>query len=141
MDTAAWCLLVGAIVAAVGMQGYSVYRIEAFIRQTKGVIRYRPDLMNVKKIINLNMMMAVAYIALYVIFFIIVAVMFAGGKWVQAVTIMFIFGIVTLPFGLIGKNFEKKIKNLKIETTEPDIAETYQRWLVQWREARFKLPN
>jgi len=141
MDTTGWLLLAGSILVAGGMQGYNIYRIEEFMRRTKGVIRFRPDLENVKEIINLNMRMAVVYIVLYVIFFIVIALMFFGGKMGQAVIIMFFFGIITLPFGLIGKSFEKKVKNLKIESNDPGIAETYQRWLVQWKEARFQLPD
>ncbi len=141
MDSNGWLLLAGSVLVAAGMQGYNIYRIEEFMRRTKGVIRYGPDLDHVKEIINLNMRMAILYIALYVIFFIIIALMFFGGERIQAVTIMFFFGVITLPFGLIGKHFEKKVKNLKIETTQPGIAETYQRWLVQWKEARFQLPD
>lgn len=141
MDQASLFILIIAILAAVGMQGYSVAKIEAFIRRTKGIIRYRPDLIEVKEIINLNMKMAIIYIVLFIIFFIIVARIFSGGRPFQAITVLFLFSIITLPLGLIGKHFENKIKSIKIETDDQEIAKTFERYLVMWKEAKWKLPD
>lgn len=141
MNSTGWQVLIISVLTAAGMHGYNIYRIEEFMRRTKGVIRFRPDLSAVKHIINLNMKMAIMYLVLYAVLLIIVLFMFFGGKSIQAVIIMFFFGIITLPFGLIGKKYEKKIKNLKIATNEPGIDETYRRWLIQWKEVRFQLPD
>ena len=141
MDQTSLYILIVAILVAVGMQGYSITKIETLIRRTKGIIRYRPDLAEVKEVINLNMKMAVVYIVLFVIFFIIIARIFIGGRPFQAITILFLFGIITLPIGLIGKHFENKIRSMRIESDDKEIATTFERYLVQWKEARWKLPD
>ncbi len=141
MTASGLTILLIALISAAVMHGYNIFRIEQFMRRTRGVIRFRPDLMAVKTIININMRMAIVYLALYIIFFMVMVIMFVSGNQTQAITILFLFGVITLPLGMIGKNYEKKIKNLQIDAHEPDIAETYQRWLRQWKEARFQLPD
>jgi hypothetical protein len=54
---------------------------------------------------------------------------------------LFIFGIVTLPVGLIGKKYEKRIKTMQVQADDPEIAVKFQQYLKQWNEARFQLPD
>ncbi|KPJ71145.1 hypothetical protein AMJ52_09000 [candidate division TA06 bacterium DG_78] len=82
------------------------------------------------------MKLAVLYLILFGLLIIAVVMYF-----VQDITILFIFGIITLPVGLIGKYFENKIKSMDVRADDPNIAETFQRYLVQWKQARFKLPD
>ncbi|MEO0205925.1 MAG: hypothetical protein ABIL22_04540 [candidate division WOR-3 bacterium] len=134
-------ILVVAILLSVGMQAYSVNRIVTFIRNRRGVIRSRIDLAELKEVINLNMKLAVVYIVLYVVFFILIVLMFVGGWASQAILIMFLFGIITLPVGLIGKHYENKIKSLRIESDDKEIERIFDTYLVQWKQARWKLPD
>lgn len=120
---------------------YSVNKITAFIRNKKGVIRSRIDLSELKEVININMKLAVVYIILYVVFFILILLMFAGGWVSQAILSMFLFGIITLPVGLIGKHYENKIKSLRIESDDKEVGRIFDTYLVQWKEARWKLPD
>jgi hypothetical protein len=64
-----------------------------------------------------------------------------GGSLGQAALCLFVFGIVTLPVGLIGKSYDKKIKTLRVEAGDQQIAEKFQEYLKQWNEARFHLSD
>jgi len=134
-------IMIFAILVAIGMQAYSITKIQSLIRSTKGVIRSRHDLIAVKEVINLNMQMAVIYIILYIIYFIIVARIFIGGRLFEAIAMLFVFGIITLPVGLIGKSFENKIKSMRVESDDKEIMQIFKRYLVQWKQAHWKLPD
>ncbi|MEO0107176.1 MAG: hypothetical protein ABIL46_07605 [candidate division WOR-3 bacterium] len=85
-------------------------------------------------------MLAVVYIILYVVFFILIVLMFAGGWVSQAILTMFLFGIINLPVGLIGKHYENKIKSLRIESDDKEVGRIFETYLVQWKQARWKMP-
>ncbi|MEO0124348.1 MAG: hypothetical protein ABIL69_10155 [candidate division WOR-3 bacterium] len=135
-------ILVVAILISVGMHLYSVNKITAFVRNKKGVIRSRIDLSELKEVINTNMKLAVVYIIFYIAFFIITALFADTGWFYQAILTWFLFGIITLPVGLIGKHYENKIKSLRIESDDDkEVARIFETYLVQWKEARWKLPD
>jgi len=134
--------LVVFILIAFGMQIYSNRRNALVYNQTRGVIKSRQDLLTVKNVINLSMKLAVIYILLFVLFILLMGLSVArGGSLGQAALCLFIFGIVTLPLGLIGKSYEKKIKTLRVEGDDPQVAEKFQQYLKQWNEARFGLSD
>ncbi len=133
--------MIVAILVAIGMQVYSITKIQSLIRNTKGTIRSRHDLIAVKEVINLNMQMAVIYIILYVIFFIFAAKLFIGGRIFEAIAMLFVFGIITLPVGLVGKSYENKVKSMRVESDDKEIAQIFERYLIQWKQARWKLPD
>jgi hypothetical protein len=130
------------IAIAVGMQVISVRSIQQVSEKTKGLIRSRRDLLLVRSAINMSMRLAVVYIGLFVLFVVLLAVFVGRGTpIVRAGLSLFVFGIVTLPVGLMGKKFEKRIRSMKVETDDPAIAETFERWLIQWNQARLQLPD
>ena len=134
--------LIVFIIIAIGMQVYSNHRNAEVHSVTHGFIRSRQDLLAVRGAINLSMRLAVIYIALFILFILLMGLSIArGGSLGQAALCLLIFGVVTLPVGLIGKSYEKKIKSLKVETDDPEIAEKFQRYLKQWNEARFGLSD
>lgn len=107
-----------------------------------GVIRSRQDLVLLKQAINLNMQLAMLYIGLFIAFIIVLVVMVLSGRsFMTAVLMLFIAGVVTLPLGLIGKKYENKIKSLKIEGEDPELARIFTAYLKQWNEPRFRLPD
>jgi len=55
--------------------------------------------------------------------------------------ILFLFGIITLPVGFIGKRFENKIKTMEVESTDPQIKERFERYLKQWNKPHLQLPD
>ncbi|MGB7055476.1 MAG: hypothetical protein WBE28_09175 [bacterium] len=124
------------------MQIYSNRRNAVVNDQTRGVIRSQQDLLAVKNAINLSMRLAVIYILLFVLFILLMGLSVArGGSLGQAALCLFIFGIVTLPLGLIGKSYEKRIKTLQVEADDPQIKEKFRQYLKQWNEARFGLSD
>ena len=130
------------ILIAVVMQIYSNQKNAEVYRQTRGVIKSRHDLLAVKAAINLSMKLAVVYILLFVLFILLMGLSVArGGSLGQAALCLFIFGIVTLPVGLIGKSYEKKIKTMQVEAEDPEIGEKFQQYLKQWNEPRFGLSD
>lgn len=140
--TYGFVLAVSVLVALV-FHGLSVYRIESLREKTKGVIRTRQDLQAVKDVISLNMRMAIFYILFWLLLIAVLVgmVVTAMIAFPQALMVFFLFGVITLPMGLIGKHLEKKIHSLKVESGDPALAETFQRYLVQWKEPRFSLPD
>jgi hypothetical protein len=135
-------LLVIFIVVALWMQIKSNRKNAAVFVKTGGVIRSRQDLLAVKQAINLSMKMAFIYIVMFVLFVILLGLFVARGASLgQAALSLFIFGIVTLPAGLIGKNYEKRIKMMRLESDDPEIAGEFQQYLKQWNEARFGLSD
>lgn len=134
--------LVVFIIIAAAMQVYSNRRNAQVYEQTHGVVRSRQDLVAVRGAINLSMKLAVVYIMLFVLFVLLMGLaVMRGGSLGQAALCLFVFGIVTLPIGLIGKTYEKKIKTMRIEADDPQIVEKFQQYLKQWNEARFGLPD
>lgn len=134
--------LVVFIIIAAGMQVYSNRRNTQVYEQTHGVVRSRQDLVAVRGAINLSMKLAVVYIMLFVLFILLMGLaVMRGGSLGQAALCLFVFGIVTLPIGFIGKTYEKKIKTMRIEADDPQIAEKFQQYLKQWNEARFGLSD
>jgi hypothetical protein len=136
-------VLAASVLVALVFHGLSVYRIESLREKTKRVIRTRQDLQAVKDVINLNMRMAIFYILFWLLLIAVLVgmVVTAMITFPQALIVFFLFGVITLPMGLIGKHFEKKIHSLRVESGDPALAETFQRYLVQWKEPRFSLPD
>jgi len=134
--------LLGFALIAVGMQVYSSRKNAQVYEQTRGVIKSKQDLLAVKMAINLSMKLAVIYILLFVLFVWVLGFSVArGGSLGEAAFSLFAFGIVTLPVGLIGKTYEKKIKAMQVQADDPQIAEKFQLYLKQWNQPRWKLPN
>lgn len=135
-------VLIIFIAVAVWMQVKSNRQNAVVHAKTGGIIRSRQDLLAVKQAINLSMKMAVIYIVLFILFVILLGVFVArGASFGQAALTLFIFGIITLPVGLIGRGYEKRIKMMRVESGDPAIAEKFQEYLKQWNEARFGLPE
>lgn len=88
------------------------------------------------------MQLAMIYIVLFIIFIIVLVVMvLSGGAFMNAVLVLFVAGVVTLPLGLIGKKYENKIKSLKIERDDPELKGVFTTYLKHWGEPRFRLPE
>jgi glucan phosphoethanolaminetransferase (alkaline phosphatase superfamily) len=133
--------LIVSLTAAISMQVYSILKIQEVYRKTKGLIQHHHDLLEIKEVINLDMQLAVLYLVLFGLLIVAVVLHFMQGMAVQGIAILFIFGIITLPVGLFGKHFENKIKSMEVKSDDPKITETFQRYLVQWKQARFTLSD
>ncbi len=130
------------VAAAVLMHLLLVARIQAVLPKLRGTVCTPADLDRVKGLINHSMRLAVWYLALFGLFILaLAALLIIGLPFGRAVACMFWFGAITLPVGLFGRRFEGKVRALRVVSNDPQLDATFQRWLVQWREARYQLPD
>ncbi|RKZ28777.1 hypothetical protein DRQ36_09925 [bacterium] len=89
------------------------------------------------------MILATMFIAMFFVVLLVgfYMVFFMKLHFLIFATHILIFSVVTLPLWLFGMNREKLIKNMKVEASDPEIAETYKRYLKQWKEPRFMLTD
>jgi uncharacterized membrane protein len=132
-------ILGSAVVIALIFHFYAVSKIKAALRETNGVIMSANDLQIVREVINLNMKLAVYYIVFFILFIAVLGFLALNKLFAQAISILFFFGVITLVVGLWGKTFENKIRNMEVKTDNPEIKETFQRYLKEWGEPRLQL--
>ncbi len=118
---------------------YAASKIKTVLRETNGIIMSMNDLEKVKEVINLNMKLAVYYIVFFVLLIIILGVLALNKLFKEAAIILFLFGVITLIIGLLGKTYENKIRNMEVKTDNPEIKETFERYLKEWTEPRLQL--
>lgn len=118
---------------------YSVSKIKAVLKETGGTIMSMSDLEIVKEVINLNMKLAIYYIVFYVMVIIVLGIMVLNKLLAQAILILFPFGVITLIIGLWGKRYENKIRNMEVKAGDPEIKETFERYLKEWKEPKIQL--
>lgn len=118
---------------------YAVSKIKEVLQETNGIIMSMSDLEKVRDVININMKLAVYYIVFVIILFIILAFLAFNRFFGQVILILFSFGVITLIVGLWGKIYENKIRNMEVKTDNPEIKETFQRYLKEWNEPRLQL--
>jgi uncharacterized membrane protein len=128
-----------AVVIALIFHFYAVAKIKAALKETNGVIISMNELEIVREVINLNMKLAVYYIVFFVLFLIVLGILALNKLFAQATFILFFFGVITLIVGLLGKTFENKIRNMDVKTDNPEIKETFERYLKEWGEPRLQL--
>lgn len=134
--------LVIFIIVAIWMQVNSNRKNAKVYNKTHGVIKSKQDLLAVKSAINLSMKLAVIYITLFVLYILILGIFVARGESLgHAALSLFVFGVVTLPIGLIGKRYEKRIRTMKVQADDAEIAERFQQYLKQWDKAKFRLSD
>ncbi|MDQ7797469.1 MAG: hypothetical protein RDU76_00820 [Candidatus Edwardsbacteria bacterium] len=131
-----------AVIIAALMHLYNIAKSRGMIQQTRGIIRTSRDLQLVREVINLSMQLAIYYIAMSLLLLAVLAYLVISGlSFITAMGQLFLFGIITLPMGLIGKHFEDRVRRMEIQPPDPVLQETYSRYLAQWKEPRFKLPD
>ncbi len=138
-----WLVLAASLLVALVFHGLTVYEIESLREKTRDAIRTREDLQAVREVINRNMKMAIGYIVFWFLLVAVLAWLVVMGMiaFSQALVVFFLFGVITLPLGLIGKHFEKKVHRLRVDSGDPAMEAAFRRWLVQWKEPRFQLPE
>jgi glucan phosphoethanolaminetransferase (alkaline phosphatase superfamily) len=120
---------------------YAVSKIKKVLQETNGIIMSMNDLEKVRDVININMKLAVYYIVFVILLFIILAILAFNRFFGQAIRILFFFGVITLIVGLWGKTYENKIRNMEVKTDNPEIKETFERYLKEWAEPRWQLSS
>ncbi|MBN2543702.1 hypothetical protein JXI42_12625 [bacterium] len=139
--TQSWFLSVVPIGIGIILQLLNMKKMKETHSEIHGVLRNRFDLEKVKIAISLNMSCAMLYIAVWllVVVFGIYLVATKNLGLFSLVGHMMIFGIVTLPFGIIGKKDENLIKKLEIESEDPYIEKKFRDYLRQWNQPQLKI--
>lgn len=141
-ETTAGMILWLGIIAAFIMNGIMIFRTRTLVNDIKGVIRTRQNLMMVKGTINLSMKLAIYYLAMCGAMLLIYLLLVSKGMpFISMMGKLFVFGVVTLPAGLIGKHFEKKIKNLTVESEDQTLAAAFTDYLSQWERPQYQLKD
>ncbi|MBI4751257.1 MAG: hypothetical protein HY774_22485 [Acidobacteria bacterium] len=120
----------------------SMKRISDVRTQLGDVIRTRKDLELVKAAINQNMKLAFLLILggggyLVLLLGLLAAKMLPSSDSRHLI----IFTVVMAVSSLVIHILEKPLKTLRVEAKDPRIAQTYQIWLSQWPQARWKLQD
>ena len=128
-----------SVVIALIFHFYAVSKIKTALKETNGVIMSMNDLEIIREVINLNMKLAVYYIVFFIMLIAILGVLALNKLLKEAALILFLFGVITLFVGLWGKTYENKIRNMEIKTDDPEVKETFERYLCEWAEPRLGL--
>ncbi len=120
-------------------QTLNILKMNSVYKMTGGAVRSVEDLEAVKSAINHSMRSAIIYIAFSVMFGIFLAWYVLSGHVLSAVKLIFLFGISTLIMGLIGRVFEKRVRNMRIETDDNVIADKYAYYIDQWDKPQFTI--
>jgi uncharacterized ion transporter superfamily protein YfcC len=139
MITSILFLLILSILIALAFQIVNILKIQDVYRKTGGKIENEDDLLLTKGVINFSMEAAMVYIVFAIVFVVLLFVLSQGKYIMDAIKALFLFGIITLPIGLIGKNFEKKIKEMNVITESEEIRKRYKDYLEQWGKAQFRI--
>lgn len=142
MDYESWAyaILWLSVIAAAVMHWMLVDKTKCVDREIRGVIKTRQHLMLAKEAINLSMRMAIYYLAMCGAVLVLYLVLVAKGlTYISVIGKMFIFGIITLPMGLIAKHFEKRIKDIRVESDDPTLDSLFSDYLDRWHKPQFQI--
>jgi hypothetical protein len=135
-DASTWYLSIvpAAVATGVGLAGGM--RLEGVRSSLGGAVRTRSDLDLVRRAIELNMVLALAYIGLWIasIAVLLWAVKSGLTPIPGAAGHFLVLGLLTLPCGLWNRAVEKRFRAMAVEGSDPSIAETFTRWLGEWKK-------
>lgn len=141
-ETMSGMILWLGIIAAFTMNGIMIFRTRTVVKEIKGAIRTRQNLMLVKEAINLSMKLAIYYLAMCGAMLLLYLLLVSKGMpFTLMMGKLFVFGVATLPAGLIGKYFEKKIKNLAVESEDQTLAAAFTDYLSQWERPQYQIKD
>jgi hypothetical protein len=138
-----WYLSVGVGVVYLLLALINGAKIKSVVEETGCSIRYDRDLQLVRDAINQNMMWAMGVIVSYILVFVTLWYKVAtGGLKLSAAGFHFsALALITYVVGRYSKKLERELKNLRVISSDPKICDTYRRWVRQWDEPRFRLPD
>jgi hypothetical protein len=110
---------------------------------TNGTIRSRFHLSRVRDAINFSMQCAILYIGLCAAMLVVLLAFVLSSKMsiTTLTTHLFVFGLVTVPFGLWAKGAEGRVKNLEVRAEDPEIELKFNDYVMQWGQPRLKLQD
>lgn len=114
----------------------------SFVRRTVGdTIKTQDDLAMIKKAINFNMMGAIFIMLFSALYFLFLFAIFPKIFGYSASIHVLLFSIIAINFAIVNKFYDTKLRTFKVDSKDSKIAQTYETWIIQWEEARFKLPD
>ncbi len=114
----------------------------SFVRRIVGdTIKTQDDLSVIKNAINFNMMGAIFIMLFSALYFFFLFAIFSKIFSHSPVIHVLLFSIIAINFAIVNKFYDTKLKTLKVDSKDSKIAQTYETWIIQWEEARFKLPD
>ena len=128
------------VYCAVGFAG--TRRLEATLNDLGGRLRSRSDLAALRGAINLNMALALLLALIYGLYFMLLLFHLFTSRIPLATFIVYnafmpLTGAVCSR--LYFQRVEERARKLTVFAGDPEIEETYRRWLKQWREPRLRL--
>lgn len=119
-------------------------KLEATYQRLGGRISSEEDLGVLKKAINHNMTLAIIVIVIVLVYLGAIFYMAYAGyfTFLTAAIYMPILPVAGFLCSLLyTKKIEKRAKNMTVTADDPQILETYRRWVKQWDEPRLRLPD
>lgn len=113
-----------------------------FARRSIGdTIKTQDDLAIIKKAINFNMMGSIFIMLFSVLYFLFLYAIFPKIFTHSPIIHILLFSIIAINFAIVNKFYDTKLRTFKVDSKDSKIAQTYETWIIQWEEARFKLPD
>jgi hypothetical protein len=111
--------------------------------EIQSTIKSWDDLGLVKAAMNLEMLVSVIAVAELAIFVcLLVYLLIQGVISLRAVAshlmLLAVGCSMSIPY---FRKIENDFRNIRVESDDPEIAATFERWLKQWKELRLKLPD
>ncbi len=142
-DFSTWYLSVVPVCLAVLISVAGNAGLKGTMRQLGGRVQTHHDLAEVRRAINGNKRLAWAYMALWLgqVLALVLAVLGGLTPFTGAVGHVFAFGVLTLPAGLWAKAVEGRFKAMAVDPSDASLAQTFQRYLVDWKKPSLSIPE
>lgn len=142
-DFSTWYLSIVPVILAVLISVAGNAGLKGTMRQLDGRVQTHQDLAAVRLAINANKRLAWAYMALWIGQILAVALAVKTGltTFFGAVGHVFAFGVLTLPAGLWARSVENTFKAMAVDRSDPALAQTFHRYLVDWKKPSFSIPE
>lgn len=117
-------------------------RLEATLDYLGGAIRSRADLTDFRRVVNLNMALALVVLLMAALYTLALGFSLMTGR--LSPTTFFVY-VCFLPLAgaacnqLYFRRVEARARDLRVVSADPEIEATYRRWLKEWGEPRLRL--
>lgn len=142
-----WFLSLAPAIMIAVMLWLNVRKRRNCLKDLGNTLRTREHLKSLQETINYNMRSAIIFIILFAVAMVIIIFynkhQFPFSPYRAFITgnhfmLLGIFSLIASQFSRIS---EKKLRNLTVDSTDPLIGDTYQRWLREWKQIRLTLSD
>jgi len=139
-----WYVSVVPLVLVAGLMVGNVIKSRSVLSLLNGTIRDEKDLRLVRGAINFSMIGAVVFLVIWGAMVLAIVALWVTGciSYNTALVHVFVYSVPGMIMGLGGRELsDKPIRSLTVTAEDPAVAERFELSLIQWREARLKLPQ